>query len=186
MNTPGPWSPGVSSSKRRGAGERGLTLVELVVGVAFMLIAISAMLGAFWTQMSLNEHARNRAWAANDASRVMERVRQQNTGAACAVPNLSAPAGFASWDAWLADTTANGGGGKSVQPNGAVNELVVVTPTGTDPVTVTVAVCWRSRERTLGECTWSGAALSANPGAGGNLAITESPVMLSTLMTCRR
>jgi hypothetical protein len=160
--------------------------VELVVGVAFMLIAIAAMLGAFWTQMTLNEHARNRAWAANDASRVMERVRQQNTGAACAAPSVLAPTGFASWDAWLASTAATGGGGKSIQPNPAVNELVVVTPQGVDPATVTVAVCWRNRERTWGECTWNGAALAANPGAGGNAAITESPVMLSTLLTCRR
>ena len=160
--------------------------MELVVGVAFMLIAIAAMLGAFWTQMTLNEHARNRTWASNDASRVMERVRQQNTGAACVAPSLAAPAGFATWDAWLADTTVNGGGGKSVQPDPGVNELVVVTPQGSDPVTITVAICWRNRSRTLGECTWNGAALSADPGAGGNPAITESPVMLSTLVTCRR
>jgi len=172
--------------RRRDHAATGLTLVELVVGVAFMLIAIAAMLGAFWTQMTLNEHARNRAWAANDASRVMERMRQQNTGAACATPSFQAPAGFASWDAWLADTTANGGGGKSVQPNPAVNELVVVTPQGVDPVTVTVAVCWRNRGRTWGECSWGGVSLSPNPGAGGDALITESPVMLSTLMTCRR
>ena len=68
----------------------------------------------------------------------------------------------------------------------AVNELVVVKPSGTNPLTITVAVCWRHRNRIVGECTWNGAALDAIPGAGGNLQVTESPAMLTTFMTCRR
>jgi hypothetical protein len=92
---------------------------------------------------------------------------------------VTPPAGFAGWDAWLADPSAAGGGGKSIQPNPAANELVVVSTQGVVPLTVVVAVCWRHRERVIGECTWNGAALAANPG------VTESPAMLSTVMMCR-
>ena len=165
---------------------RGATLIELLVGAAILAIAVTAVLGAYCMHMELTESARIVTWAANDANRVMERLRRENAGAGCATPSANPPAGFASWDAWLADATANGGGGKSVQPNPAANELVVVTPSGVDPMTVTVAVCWRQRNYTRGECTWNGAALAANPAAGGNPAITESTAMLSTLLTCRR
>ena len=165
---------------------RGLTLVEMLIAAAILAVAITAILGAYFMQVALTEHSRNMAWGANDASRVMERLRQQNTGGACTTPSAAAPGGFASWDVWLADATANGGGGKSIQPNPNTNELVVVTPTGVDPMTLTVAVCWRQRNQTWGECTWNGASLVPNPAAGSNPAVTESPIMLATLMTCRR
>jgi type II secretory pathway pseudopilin PulG len=164
----------------------GLTLVEILIGAVILSVAITALLGAFVSQITLNEHARNLTWAVNDASRMMEQIRRQNSGGACAAPSVNPPAGFGSWDAWLTDTTVNGGGGKSIQPNPAVNELMVVTSQGVLPLTVTVAVCWRHRNRTLGECTWNGAVLVPNPGAGGDLLVTESPAMLSTLMACRR
>ena len=158
-------------------------MVELLVGAAILGFAIVTLLGSFLGQLALNEHARYVAWAANDASRVMEELRLRNAGGGCSTPSTDPPAGFASWDAWLADTGATGGGGKSIQ---AANELVVVsTPPGTDPLTVSVSVCWRHRNRTVGECTWDGAALSANPGAGGDPTVTESPAMFSTAITCR-
>lgn len=161
---------------------RGLTLVELLVGALVLSVAIVALLGAFLGQLTLSEHARRLAWAGNDASRVLEQVRRQNSGGACTTPSATPPAGFGSWDAWLADATAAGGGGKSIQP--AADELVVVTRVGANPLTVTVAVCWRHRNRILGECTGAGA-LAQNPGAGGDPLVTESPAMLSTLITCR-
>ena len=165
---------------------RGLTLVELVLGAGMLVIAFTGLLQAWLSQLTLNEHARYLSWAVNDADRVMERIHQLNANAACSVPTVAPPAGFATWDAWLADTTANGGGGKSIQSSPAVNELIVPSTSGTDPIQVTIAVCWRNRGRTLGECTWNGAALSPNPGAGGDPAVTESPAMLSTLVGCRR
>jgi hypothetical protein len=118
----------------------------------------------------------------------MERIRQQNSGSSCTAPGAAAPGGFASWDAWLADTSTNGGGGKSVESNQAGSELVVLTASGTDPVTVTVAMCWRHRGRVIGECTWNGSALVADESlamASDTTAI-DSPAMLSTLMTCRK
>lgn len=162
----------------------GLTLVELLIGGLILFVGIAAMFGAFVGQTTLNEHARNHAWAIHDANRVMERLRQQNTGAGCAIPSVAAPAGFASWNAWLTDTGAAGGGGKSVQPTPNTNELIVISSSGVDPIQVTVAVCWRSRARVIGECAWNGVALTPND-ADGNGIIT-SPTMLSTLLTCRQ
>ena len=162
------------------------------MGAAMLAVAIATLLGTFLGQLTLNEHARHLAWATNDASRVMEQLRLRNTNPCVADPNPSAAvpaatgvgtctAPIVSWDDWLQRC----GEGKSIQPNPAVNELVVVTSSGADPLTVTVAVCWRHRGRTLGECTWNGA-LAANPGAGGDVQVTESPAMLTTFMTCRR
>ena len=178
------WSRG--TRRLPGRRPRGLTLVELVLGGGMLVIALTGLLQAWLSHLTLNEHSRYLSWATNDADRVMEGLHQQNASATCSAPTATPPAGFASWDAWLADTTANGGGGKSIQPNPAVNELVVLSTGGADPLQVTVAVCWRNRGRTLGECAWDGAALSPNPASGGDPAVTESPAMLSTLLSCRR
>jgi hypothetical protein len=52
-----------------------------------------------------------------------------------------------------------------------------------EPLQVTVAVCWRHRNRVIGECAWDGVALSANDADGDG--VIESPAMLTTLVTCR-
>ncbi len=177
--------------------QTGFTLVELMVGAMILATAIAALLGAFVGQVTLNEHSRNLAWATNDASRVMEQLRRQNSNCAPAAPSSAAPAGFASWDAWLASAAAGGGGGKSLQPDPANNELVVITCrnaantanclAGNDPIRMTVAVCWRHRERIIGECEPDGAGLKKDPDRdpGGDNNVTESPAMLSTFITCR-
>jgi hypothetical protein len=162
-----------------------LSLAELLVGVGILLGAILTLLASLAGQLTVNEHARNLSWATHDATRVLERLRRQNSEGVCAVVNVAPPTGFPSWDAWLADASANGGGGKSMPPNPLMNELVVVTPVGVDPVAVTVAACWRHRGRVVGECIWDGATLTPNPGAGGDPLVTESPASLSTLITCR-
>ena len=176
--------------------QAAFTMVELIIGAAILAIAISALLGSFIGQVTLNEHSRNLTWAINDATRVMEqlRVRNMNPCVGGNVPSADAPVGFASWDAWLASPT--GGGGKSIQPDPATNELLTVTcrnqsntafcVAGDDPIRLSVAVCWRHRTRTIGECTWNGANLAANPSAGGDPAVTESPTLLTTIMTCRQ
>ena len=167
----------------KSVGRNGLTLIEVLAGFAILLIAIVGVLMAFLSQSVLNEHSRNFSWAVNDASRVMEQLQQQNGAGTCLAVNTAPPVGFASWDAWLGN--AAGGGGKSVPPDPATNELVVVTaPAGADPVEVTVAICWRHRGRVIGECQWDGAQL-VPADLDGNGIIT-SPVRLSTLVTCRK
>lgn len=198
----------------------GFTLVELIIGAAMLAIAITALLGAFLGQVTLNEHARNLTWAINDANRVMEQLRLRNTSSCAGEGNTeptALPPGFTSWDDWLESAA---GGGKSIQPTPNVNERIAVTcqdnatpanrcgtvgapaQVGTDeipgfypaantpydPIRVTVAVCWRHRGRTLGECAWDGAQLTPNDAApvGDGDGVIESPAILSTLMTCRR
>ena len=157
-----------------------------MIGVALLVFGLVAILGVYYSQNVLNEHARNLTLAQNDAGRVLERIREQNVG--CSSPSASAPTGFASWDAWLADASDVGGGGKSIQPDPTTNELVVITTSGTDPIHVTVAVCWRHRERTIGECAWSEATgLSADESITmpSDTDAIDSPAMLATAMTCR-
>src|SRR3989338_7623689 len=190
---------------------RGMTLIELVLGALTLVVAIAAILGAYLGQLTLNEHARNISLAVHDANRVIEQMRQENTP--CTVFNSPprpeiVPAGATSWNGWMDAAGVT----KSLQPNPAVNELIVVTcqdadggtaitdycgyPPATpaqarvgagewrtqaavtpfDPLRVTVSVCWRHRERVIGECAWDGAALSANDADGDG--VIESPAML--------
>lgn len=162
----------------------GLTLFEILISITVLAASILVILGVPTAQLTLVEHGRYLNSAMNDVSRVVDQMRRQNTAAACTTPSLTVPGGFASWDAWLTDTNT-GGGGKSIQPNPAVNELIVVGVSGTNPLAVTVAACWRHRSRTIGECSWNGTALTPNPAAGGSATITESPAMISTRITCR-
>ena len=197
----------------RRVSRSGMTLIEAMLATAVLVVAITALLGAFLGQTLLNEHARHLTWAINDANRVMESLRQLNIN--CSTPSAALPIGT-QWDNWLADTTALGGGGKSVQPDPNLYERIFVTcqdrdggasstdycatnqtgsgewhqkpagPTSYDPIRVTVSVCWRERNRTIGECTWNTGSqtFSANDADGDG--VIESPAMLSTLMTCRQ
>jgi hypothetical protein len=171
--------------RRTAEVQDGLTFVELLMGTVLIGTAIVAMLGVSVTHVTMNAYSRDLSLAADDATRVAEQLRRQNTGSGCMTPSVAVTGGFTSWDAWLADTGSTGGGGKSLQPNAAPQELVTVSTSGTNPLVVTVAVCWRQRDRVFGECTWNGTTLTANPGAGGDPAITESPAMVSTRLACR-
>ncbi|MBI4598112.1 MAG: hypothetical protein HY737_06930 [Candidatus Omnitrophica bacterium] len=159
---------------------RGLTLIELLIGLVFIATAFVTLMSVSLGNGMLIEHAGNVSLAVNDANRVMEELRELNrTG--CASPTSNPPTGSASWDAWLA---APGGGGKSIAAIGGNAEYAWVLPdTAADPQGVTVSICWRERGRVIGECAWDGAVLSPAPGAGG---IVHSPVMLSTELTCRK
>lgn len=184
----------------------GFTFTEIVLGAMVLAIAIAAILGAYVGQITLNEHARNLSLAIHDANRVIEQIRQNNTTCGNA-PTAQPPSGTVlnngfeiGWDNWL----ATAGGGRSLPPGPAGNELVVATcqnrngivvscaapPSGTDPLRVTVAVCWRHRERTIGECTWNAGTSTLTPNdavvvAADTASVIDSPAMLTTLVTCR-
>ena len=203
-----------------GADRSGFTLVEVVLGAVTLALVASAILGAYVSQVTLNEHARNLAVAVQDANRVIEQIRRENTrdpdasepldpeGDGFSCPEVVA-AGATSWNAWM--NAGGAGAPKSLAPDPDLNELIVVTcqshatpvlPCGDanqvgvgewstaagfssnyDPLRVTVAVCWRHRNRVIGECAWDGAVLSADDADGDG--IVESPAMLTTLVTCR-
>lgn len=182
----------------------GFTLAEIVLGAMVLAVAAAAILGAYVGQVTLNEHARNLSLAIQDANRIIERIREGN--ASCGANPVRVDAlsltGFATWNAWLADTmTVTGGGGKSIQPDPNNNEFVAVTcqdnTTGApeadcqsppDPLRVTVAVCWRHRGRIIGECN-NATPLTPGDGQGSGPhligGVIESPAMLTTLVTCR-
>lgn len=114
----------------------GLTLLEVLLGALTLAIVVAAILGAYMGQLTLNEHARNLSLAINDASRVIEQIRRENTGCTGppadppeAVPGLGGP----SWDSWMNGQEANGVPRKTVvlnpQTGTADNaqELIVVT-----------------------------------------------------------
>ncbi len=186
------------------SAQAGFTLVEVVLGILIIVAVVTAILGAYIGQITLNEHARNLSLAIHDANRVIEQMRQQNAGCAPSAPSIVPTGGVANWNGWL-------GAGKSIQPDPTNNELIVVTcrdrngascgsnqatewntavasPTSFDPLSVTVAICWRHRNRIIGECSPNGNGLVAAPDGtnGGTVdGIISSPAMLTTLVTCR-
>ncbi|MBI2495824.1 MAG: hypothetical protein HYW10_04590 [Candidatus Omnitrophica bacterium] len=157
----------------------GFILSEFLVSVAVLMAATLSLLMEGTAHLTLAEHARNVGVATNDAVRTLEQLRQQNIGTGCITPSAAPPVGFASWDAWLGDPA--GGGGKSIQPSPLTNEMVLVRTAGASPLQVTVSVCWRHRNRTLGGCGWDGAQLT-DP---GGVAPVPSPVQLFTRVTCQ-
>src|SRR3989338_6029530 len=103
---------------------RGFTLIEIMLGTSIMVIVLVAMLGSFLGQSTLNQNSRNMMAAMNDATRVMEQIRQQNTG--CSIPSAVPPANYTRWDDWLRAQNP----GKSIQPSSGSSqdvELVAVT-----------------------------------------------------------
>lgn len=153
-----------------------MTLPELLISAVILAITSVVLIGEFISRSTLNEYSRALTWATTDADRVMERLRDQNIG--CVTPTVAPPPNppgpsFASWDAWLADTSANGGGGKNLRTLGGLNEVVQIQSAGgPDPIDVTVVVCWTQRMRAIGDCDASDGVIS-------------SPAMLSTTITCR-
>ena len=66
--------------------ERGFTLIEVLLAGLTLMIAITALLGAYLGQVTLNEHARNLSLAVHDANRVIEQIRQDNLS--CTTPEI--------------------------------------------------------------------------------------------------
>ena len=190
-------------------GTAGFTLVEILLGGLTLATVTAAILGAYVGQVTLNEHARNLALAIQDANRVIEQIRQQNAACLGAPPSVI-PTGVTSWNAWL-EAQAPGKSLGAPTPN--INERIVVTcshrngpasglcgqtnqvgsgewakaagNSSFDPLRVVVTVCWRHRNRTIGECGWDGAlnvSAATDTDADGTI---ESPAMLTTLVTCR-
>jgi hypothetical protein len=150
---------------------------------------VSLALSSFlWMASSFRSHgfeqSRMLQLANQDASRVMDQLTKLNAGRNCFQPSTKPPAGFGSWDIWLASRT--GGGGKTVQAHPATHELVVVSEASTGfPRPVIVAVCVRQDGKTTGECKWDGTSLLPDPSAGGDPLVTESPAMLTSNFACK-
>ncbi len=198
-------------------GRAGLTLIELVLGALTLAIALTAILGAYLGQITLNEHARNLSVAVQDGNRVIEAIRDRTSNCGANPPSAVSPVA-GGWDAWL-EAQNPGKGISSADPNN--EEFIVVTcqdanggilntdycgtgggaaaqmdatgwrvqggTTAFDPLRITVTVCWRHRQRVVGECSWNGATLVAGVGGAdpNNDGVIGSPASLTTLVTCR-
>lgn len=99
----------------------GFTLIETMIGLAIMSVVIVALMGSLAGQSYLNANARNLTAAMNDATRIMEQIRQQNIG--CTTPSARPPS-TESWNEWLSAQSP----GKSInQPRRNEYELIAVT-----------------------------------------------------------
>ena len=106
------------------------------MGVAIISIVAVALIGAFIGQSFLNTNARNLTAAMNDATRVMEQIRQQNSSdrepcktqkIPTAVPvNATGTALAQSWNNWL--TTQNPG--KTINKPGMFEHVAVTCQDG--------------------------------------------------------
>ena len=89
----------------------GFTLIEIMLGASILAVVIVALMGAFISQAYLNTNARNLTAAMNNAMRVMEQIRLQNTldrqpckaaGVPTVVPvDSNGTALAATWNEWL-------------------------------------------------------------------------------------
>lgn len=80
---------------------RGMTLIELVIGIAVLITALLGLLGVFVGISALNESARNQTIATHQADRIMEEIRNSNFTTEIQ-PNAQAPTD-ANWIAWAAN-----------------------------------------------------------------------------------
>ena len=83
-----------------GRGTGGFSLVEVLLSVAIFVIVVVALLAAFLGYSYLNANAKAMQLAMNDATRIMEQIRTQNTSCVAPYPSIKPP-GFESWEAWL-------------------------------------------------------------------------------------
>jgi len=148
----------------------------MLLGAAILAVAIVALLGAAFGQSFLNMSARNLTLGMNDATRVMEEMRQQNVGSECTTPSaLPPPKGadpdvrYDTWDAWLEDpargknmrgeqleklaiSCQNQDGKLTCGPNQVSGSewATLGDDTNFDPIRVTVAAGWRQQQRAMG------------------------------------
>ncbi|MBM3252767.1 MAG: type II secretion system protein [Candidatus Omnitrophica bacterium] len=107
--------------------KKGLTLLEIVVGMAIFIVSIVSLLGAYMNVLAMSEGSRNLNTALNDVSRVIEEMRN--------IPFSSIT--LTDWTTWAQNNGANT----------LENETVTVSYQGADPLTVTVIVNWTEKSR---------------------------------------
>ena len=90
----------------------GFTFLEVLSGLVMLLGALLTLMAAMAGQSATIEHAQNLSLAVNDADRILEQLRLQNSEGICTTVDVAPPTGFATWDAWLG--AAGGAGGKSM------------------------------------------------------------------------
>lgn len=165
--------------------EAGFTLIEIMLGTSIMVIVLVAMLGSFFGQSTLNQNSRNMMAAMNDATRVMEQIRQQNVasvvGSTCAQPtpfpsarpgvfkNGAIVGWMESWNEWLDASGKSLVGSGSLAGSNDAYEIVAVTCQAQDGGTAPSDYCgWTAtgKETQVGRREWY-------PWFNGSLATTN-------------
>ncbi|MFH0838972.1 MAG: type II secretion system protein [Candidatus Omnitrophota bacterium] len=112
-------------------GEKSFTLIELMLGLSIFVVAVVSLLGAYISALILSEGSRNLNIALNDASRVLEEMRNVTFSSLTTTD----------WTAWAEDNGAN------ILNNEAISTNFQVTDAD-HPTVVIVTVSWSERNRT--------------------------------------
>src|SRR3989338_4140414 len=188
-------SPHVACRMSHGATS-GFTLIEIMLGTSIMVIVLTALLGSFFGQSTLNQNSRNMMAAMNDATRVMEEIRRQNARnldgsfpawSLCATANipsarpppltggLRCPAGGVqceSWNEWLDASGKSLVGSGSLEGSNDAYEIVAVTCQDADGGTAQSDYCgWTAsgQGRQVGLREWYPWWSSGNPPRTNNV-----------------
>ncbi|MBU1007395.1 MAG: hypothetical protein KKH08_07415 [Candidatus Omnitrophica bacterium] len=122
--------------KIKNTPKSGFTLLELMIGAAILIFAISGLIAAYTGCFALNESAGNLTIASNHIQCVMEEIRDRNI-----IDNITQE----DWTAWAAADPPAGGGCNTLG-----NETVQVSyPSGIiiDPLRILVTITWSERGR---------------------------------------
>ncbi|HCX34346.1 MAG TPA: type IV pilus modification protein PilV [Rhodocyclaceae bacterium] len=129
--------------------QRGVALLEALIAILVFSIGVLGLIGLLGISVKSSADAKYRADAANFADQIIGRIWTDQASAAATAHNPTSPL-----DA-TARCTAAGGGTASSNANvvswlaalaaalpGATSARQQITVTGTDPIVVTVTVCW--------------------------------------------
>lgn len=119
--------------------ESGLTLIEVLLASALLVLAVFALGGGFNYANSVSAFAQSKIMAANDAEKVMEEARRVADAVGLSGTNGVTDSSY--WTTWIAGQTF------SSLPNRSIS---VTFPEGTsgNPIQTLVTVSWTEKGAT--------------------------------------
>lgn len=142
---------------------KGFTIIEMLIALAVLIVAISSILVTYMACFMLIDTIKNINIATNAAQGMVEEIRSST----------------------FTDAVTNYNG-----LNFTVNDIpssmgvVYIDDTNPELLEVTVSVCWRQRNRVIGEDANLNGSLDTGEDANGN-GIIDSPVELTTRIANR-
>ncbi|MFA5008145.1 MAG: hypothetical protein WC546_02870 [Candidatus Omnitrophota bacterium] len=150
--------------RKRGLFVKSFSLIEVLVAIIILIIAISSILLTYVNCFILIDTVRNVNAATTAAQGIIEEMRSSVFG--------DIMANYNGLNFVLNDIPESSG-------------VVYVNNTNSEFLEVTVSVCWRQRNRVVGEDTNLNGTLDAGEDLNGN-GIINSPVELTTRMVNRK
>lgn len=128
--------------------DAGFTLLELMIGAAILITAITVLLATYVATSSLIETSRNTTTALNDISRVIEQLRNNASTSFSSVTSTD-------WTTWASQNGSNTLTSEQVSVcfynSGGVLLFCGVGATSANPLEVRVTVNWTERNRARSE-----------------------------------